>query len=309
MSVDIEPSELSFRRPFTVEVAQILRIKNPNQSPIAFKKCDQVKTTAPKQYCVRPNSGRVEPGQDVEVTVLLQAMKQEPPLDTKCRDKFLVQSVPITADKEFASIANIVRSDPMTRSENVAHRLIKPGKQLDQTDKSSVIERKIRVNWLTAEDQSPNASGASAVASTPNRHSVVNGDHTPDVSNVYSSPGQEADGSGSPSASAARPTTSDVKDDTVSEKAQSTVSAVSHVVANTAQATYDELKQKLSQAEAKIASLQDNSGLRQRIKTESEKLPSTQEAAAAVRQGVDGVSVQMVAILCLLSFLLAYFFF
>ncbi|KAJ0162984.1 Vesicle-associated membrane protein-associated protein C16G5.05c [Colletotrichum tanaceti] len=283
MSVDIEPSELSFRRPFTVEVSQILRIKNPNQTPIAFK----VKTTAPKQYCVRPNSGRVEPGQDVEVTVLLQAMKQEPPLDTKCRDKFLVQSVPITADKEFASIANI----------------------LDQTDKSSVIERKIRVNWLTADDQSPNPASASAVASTPNRHSIVNGDNTPDVSNVYSSPAQEADRSGSPSASAVRPSTSDMKDDTVSEKAQSTVSAASHIVANTAQVTYEELKQKLSQAEAKIANLQDSSGLRQRIKTESEKLPSTQEAAAAVRQGVEGVSVQMVAILCLLSFLLAYFFF
>ncbi|KAK2045372.1 MSP domain-containing protein [Colletotrichum somersetense] len=277
MSVEIEPAELSFRRPFTVEVSQILRIKNPNQSPIAFK----VKTTAPKQYCVRPNSGRVEPGQDVEVTVLLQAMKQEPPLDTKCRDKFLVQSVPITADKEFASIANI----------------------LDQTDKSSVIERKIRVNWLTAEDQ----SSGSGMASTPNRHSIVNGDHTPDVSHVYSSPGPEADGSGSPGT--ARPSTSDAKDDSVSEKAQSTVSAASHAVTNTAQATYDELKQKLSQAEAKIASLQDNGGLRQRVKTESEKLPSTQEAAAAIRQGVEGVSVQMVAILCLLSFLLAYFFF
>ncbi|KAK2033332.1 MSP domain-containing protein [Colletotrichum zoysiae] len=277
MSVEIEPAELSFRRPFTVEVSQILRIKNPNQSPIAFK----VKTTAPKQYCVRPNSGRVEPGQDVEVTVLLQAMKQEPPLDTKCRDKFLVQSVPITADKEFASIANI----------------------LDQTDKSSVIERKIRVNWLTADDQ----SSGSGVASTPNRHSIVNGDYTPDVSHVYSSPGPEADGSGSPGT--VRPSTSDAKDDSVSEKAQSTVSAASHAVTNTAQATYDELKQKLSQAEAKIASLQDNSGLRQRVKTESEKLPSTQEAAAAIRQGVEGVSVQMVAILCLLSFLLAYFFF
>ncbi|WYZ41337.1 hypothetical protein EsH8_V_000232 [Colletotrichum jinshuiense] len=280
MSVDIEPSELSFRRPFTVEVARILKIKNPNQSPIAFK----VKTTAPKQYCVRPNSGRVEPGQDVEVTVLLQAMKQEPPLDTKCRDKFLVQSVAITADKEFASIANI----------------------LDQTDKATLTERKIRVNWLAAEDQSP---GASAVASTPNRRSVVNGDHTPDVSHVYSSPGQEAESAASPNAPIARPSSSDVKEDTVSEKAQSTVSAASQVVANTAQVTYEELKQKLSQAEAKIVSLQGTSGLRQRVKTESEKLPSTQEAAAAVRQGVEGVSVQMVAILCLFSFLLAYFFF
>ncbi|KXH38375.1 MSP domain-containing protein [Colletotrichum simmondsii] len=282
MSVEIEPTELSFKRPFTVEVARILRIKNPNQSPIAFK----VKTTAPKQYCVRPNSGRVEPGQDVEVTVLLQAMKTEPALDTKCRDKFLVQSVSITADKEFASIANI----------------------LDQTDKSSLIERKIRVNWLAAEDSvSLNGGSASAVASTPNRQSVVNGDYTPDVSNVYSSPQPDAD-SGSP-APAARPSTSDVKEDTVSEKAQSTVSAASHVVANTAQVTYEELKQKLSQAEAKIASLQDTSGLRQRVKTETEKLPTAQEAAAAVRQGAEGVSVQIVAILCLFSFLLAYFFF
>ncbi|KAI3549015.1 MSP domain-containing protein [Colletotrichum paranaense] len=282
MSVEIEPTELSFKRPFTVEVARILRIKNPNQSPIAFK----VKTTAPKQYCVRPNSGRVEPGQDVEVTVLLQAMKAEPALDTKCRDKFLVQSVSITADKEFASIANI----------------------LDQTDKSSLIERKIRVNWLAAEDSvSLNGGSASAVASTPNRQSVVNGDYTPDVSNVYSSPQPDAD-SGSP-APAARPSTSDVKEDTVSEKAQSTVSAASHVVANTAQVTYEELKQKLSQAEAKIASLQDTSGLRQRVKTETEKLPTAQEAAAAVRQGAEGVSVQIVAILCLFSFLLAYFFF
>ncbi|KXH65771.1 MSP domain-containing protein [Colletotrichum salicis] len=282
MSVEIEPTELSFKRPFTVEVARILRIKNPNQSPIAFK----VKTTAPKQYCVRPNSGRVEPGQDVEVTVLLQAMKTEPALDTKCRDKFLVQSVSITADKEFASIANI----------------------LDQTDKSSLIERKIRVNWLNAEDTSSlNGGSASAVASTPNRQSVVNGDYTPDVSNVYSSPQQDAD-SGSP-VPAPRPSTSDVKDDTVSEKAQSTVSAASHVVANTAQVTYEELKQKLSQAEAKIASLQDTSGLRQRVKTETEKLPTAQEAAAAVRQGAEGVSVQIVAILCLFSFLLAYFFF
>lgn len=40
--------------------------------------------------------------------VLLQAMKSDPPLDAKCRDKFLVQSAPITADKEFASIASVV---------------------------------------------------------------------------------------------------------------------------------------------------------------------------------------------------------
>lgn len=40
--------------------------------------------------------------------VLLQAMKNEPPLDARCRDKFLVQSVALTADKEFTNIAQIV---------------------------------------------------------------------------------------------------------------------------------------------------------------------------------------------------------
>ena len=35
-------------------------------------------------------------------------MKQEPPADAKCRDKFLVQSVLITADKEFSNVTQIV---------------------------------------------------------------------------------------------------------------------------------------------------------------------------------------------------------
>lgn len=35
-------------------------------------------------------------------------MKTEPPLDTRCRDKFLVQSVPITGDKEFSNLTAIV---------------------------------------------------------------------------------------------------------------------------------------------------------------------------------------------------------
>ena len=40
--------------------------------------------------------------------VLLQAMKEQPPLDAKCGDKFLVQSVAVTADKEFTNIGAIV---------------------------------------------------------------------------------------------------------------------------------------------------------------------------------------------------------
>lgn len=38
-------------------------MKNPSSEPIIFK----VKTTAPKQYCVKPNAGRIEPNSEIEV--------------------------------------------------------------------------------------------------------------------------------------------------------------------------------------------------------------------------------------------------
>lgn len=104
MSVSLYPSStLGFPRPLTQTVKRTLTISNNNVQPVAFK----VKTTAPKLYCVRPNSGRVEPGQSVEVQVMLQAMKEEPPLAAKCKDKFLIQSTTITPEKETLSLADI----------------------------------------------------------------------------------------------------------------------------------------------------------------------------------------------------------
>ncbi|KAF9421655.1 phosphatidylinositol-binding protein scs2 [Podila epigama] len=97
MSIELDPShQLSFRRPLTEAIKETLIIRNVSQLPIAFK----VKTTAPKQYCVRPNAGRVEPGQELEVQVQMQAMKEDPPADFKCKDKFLVQSIAITAERQ-----------------------------------------------------------------------------------------------------------------------------------------------------------------------------------------------------------------
>jgi len=122
MSIELEPSELEFQRPFTREVTQTLRIKNTNYEPVAFK----VKTTAPKQYCVRPNSGRIEAGKEVEVQVLLQQMKKDPPPDFKCRDKFLVQSILITADREAENVQQI-------------------WSQVEKSAKSAIQEKKIRV--------------------------------------------------------------------------------------------------------------------------------------------------------------------
>ncbi|OBZ71443.1 Uncharacterized protein C17C9.12 [Grifola frondosa] len=104
MSVSLNPgTALGFNRPLTQHVRRSLAITNNNAQPVAFK----VKTTAPKLYCVRPNSGRVEPGETVEVQVMLQAMKEEPALSAKCKDKFLIQSTAITPEKESMSLQDI----------------------------------------------------------------------------------------------------------------------------------------------------------------------------------------------------------
>jgi len=49
--------------PFTDVVTSDLKLTNPTDRKVCFK----VKTTAPKRYCVRPNSGIIEPGQAVTV--------------------------------------------------------------------------------------------------------------------------------------------------------------------------------------------------------------------------------------------------
>lgn len=46
------------------------------------------------RYCVRPNASTIAPGEKIEVQIILQGMKQEPPANYKCTDKFMVVSLP-----------------------------------------------------------------------------------------------------------------------------------------------------------------------------------------------------------------------
>ncbi|ORX58759.1 PapD-like protein [Hesseltinella vesiculosa] len=89
MALKVHPSNLlTFTRPLTEVTKETLVVTNDTDEHVIFK----IKTTAPRQYCVRPNAGRVDPHSQVEVQVILQPFKQEPPLDYRCKDKFLVQS-------------------------------------------------------------------------------------------------------------------------------------------------------------------------------------------------------------------------
>lgn len=86
--VDLEPStELRFRGPFTDVVTSTLKISNPSKQRVCFK----VKTTAPKRYCVRPNSGIIEANAVVEVAVMLQPFEYDP--KEKAKHKFMVQTM------------------------------------------------------------------------------------------------------------------------------------------------------------------------------------------------------------------------
>ncbi|KAF9267348.1 VAMP-associated protein [Marasmius fiardii PR-910] len=119
MSVYLNPSSsLGFNRPLTILVKKTLTITNPNDQPVAFK----VKTTAPKLYCVRPNSGRVEPGQSTEVAVMLQPLKEEPPLNAKCKDKFLIQSTLITPEKAQKPLAEMWSSTDSANEADAVHQ-------------------------------------------------------------------------------------------------------------------------------------------------------------------------------------------
>jgi vesicle-associated membrane protein-associated protein A len=76
----------------------------------------------------------VEPGQSIDVSVMLQPLKDEPPLNAKCKDKFLIQSTLITPGKEAMPLQDIW-SSPDTGEEGKVH------------------QQKLRVVYLPAEGQ------------------------------------------------------------------------------------------------------------------------------------------------------------
>lgn len=83
------PNELVFKGPFDDMVASQLKLTNPSDKDVCFK----VKTTAPKQYCVRPNSGIIHPGETSVVTIMLQPFDSSSSTDAeRAKHKFMVQS-------------------------------------------------------------------------------------------------------------------------------------------------------------------------------------------------------------------------
>lgn len=192
---------------------------------------------------------------------------------------------------------------------------------VDEAEKSTVQEKKIRVVYLSPE-------GAAAV--TPMRNGVngANGDvrsharktcgaatndlqHlTPDSSRA--APPAYSNRSPSPEATFTPQTTrtsnavsrSDDEPKSVATSARESVAAAAASVPS-----YEELKVELEKAKEKIVSLGQESGLRMRKVAAGETSNQMVNDVAKNIQQQQGVPLQIVAALCLLCFLIAYFFF
>ncbi|GMH29839.1 hypothetical protein Nepgr_031682 [Nepenthes gracilis] len=86
--VTVEPQELKFAFELKKQISCSLQLANKSDNFVAFK----VKTTNPKKYCVRPNTGIILPRSTCDIIVTMQAQK-EAPSDMQCKDKFLLQCV------------------------------------------------------------------------------------------------------------------------------------------------------------------------------------------------------------------------
>ncbi|PWW75308.1 VAMP-associated protein [Tuber magnatum] len=272
MSIELDPTELGFERPFNHEVIQTLHIRNPNYDPVAFK----VKTTAPKQYCVRPNSGRIEVGKQVEVQVLLQAMKEDPPVDYKCRDKFLVQSVAITADKECTSVGHI-------------------WSHVEKNQKSAIQEKKIRVVFLQpGELSAPNGEPFEPHQSPP--------PYSDPAPTQYEGPSSHQSVEPIPIPKL-EPKAAEYN---TSVQSRSAGGPDMSIKLAEAQATIAKLQQQLNE--------QNEQSIREEtspVVASDSKEPMTEGSIGLglATHPPEGISVQACAVMCLATFLLAYLFF
>ncbi|CAL2030695.1 unnamed protein product [Caenorhabditis brenneri] len=82
----IPNQKLVFLGPFTKVTKADLQLRNIFSSSVCFR----VRTTAPEQYCVQPNSGFLRPGEWKRLTVTLQPLPGTTP--EAGRHKFMIQS-------------------------------------------------------------------------------------------------------------------------------------------------------------------------------------------------------------------------
>ncbi|SCV01499.1 LANO_0F12068g1_1 [Lachancea nothofagi CBS 11611] len=156
--IDIKPTVLEYKPPLTAQATEYVTVTNNSDQAVVFK----VKTTAPKFYCVRPNAALVAPGEQVQVQVILLGLAEEPAADFKCRDKFLVITLPAPYDLGTSSVTEA-------------------WPQLEAEFKQHAVSKKIKVKYLLGEESSVDepstssenkTSGGTVIQSEPDNKDI-----------------------------------------------------------------------------------------------------------------------------------------
>ncbi|WLF81780.1 phosphatidylinositol-binding protein scs2 [Lodderomyces elongisporus] len=175
--MEVSPNTLEFTGSFTKQITEYLTLSNPTNQPLAFK----VKTTAPKLYCVRPNASVIEPGQSLQISIILQGFSQPLPSDYKCKDKFLLVSVPASPQTDASKIGEL-------------------WPQLEAQNKAQVISKKLRVSYVIGQDKAD--TGATQNNNTNNTNNTNNSTTTTTDNNSNNHAAQNSS-TGSPLAAGA----------------------------------------------------------------------------------------------------------
>lgn len=93
--ISVLPEELKFLFELEKQSFCDLKVVNNTEHHVAFK----VKTTSPKKYFVRPNTGVIQAWDSCVIRVTLQAQREYPP-DMQCKDKFLLQSTTVPPNSD-----------------------------------------------------------------------------------------------------------------------------------------------------------------------------------------------------------------
>lgn len=245
-------------------------LSNSSDEPLAFK----VKTTAPKLYCVRPNASIVPPGESVKISLILQGFTQPLAKDYKCKDKFLIVSLPCPGLDDASKVSE---SWPL----------------LESKYKEQLLQKKLKVNFVVTSDddekdesQINDTSYANATQSAPLTAPLVaaagtaaaalglNSGETTEKSDINTSDSPlQANGS--------------------AREASTTASGVS------TDKEAEDVDKELEQSNARISTL-------------SEKLDSNETSAAPVSttdEAVSGVSLPIAVLLVLIALLLGWYIF
>ncbi|XP_043716647.1 vesicle-associated protein 2-1-like [Telopea speciosissima] len=149
--ISVHPEELRFQFELEKQSCCDLKLVNNTEHHVAFK----VKTTSPKKYFVRPNTGVIQAWDSCVITVTLQAQREHPP-DMHCKDKFLLQSTIVPPNIDVDEIPpDAFNKDAQKTIEECKLKVvyIYPGQENSGDD----------VSFMKGSKQSPDAESARAV--------------------------------------------------------------------------------------------------------------------------------------------------